>query len=283
MPNTMGGKNGSWTRTCVATAPPRYAVVRIAPSTAVRGIEYKTTQVICRMPMGTRVCCGYPNLPVNASITFRLPVSLTTPLNSIPRTGSADAVHPAQSQERRWAAWAVGNELETSVMNSPSQGIPSGDPRPAYRCPRSAPVANRRLPLALAPRERERGGLKTRRAHPLNRRGGPMRWFPKAAGVLACLLIGCPSGPQPTPQPQPIAQPQPAPAPAPTPPPRETPAEVRQTIAAASIYFDYDSSTLSGDSRSKLQSFFAAVQNRADLRVRIEGNCVERGHRDYNL
>ena len=110
-----------------------------------------------------------------------------------------------------------------------------------------------------------------------------MRSFPKAAGVLVCLLIGCPSGPQPTPQPQPIAQPQPAPAPAPTPPPRETPAEVRQTIAAASIYFDYDSSTLSGDSRSKLQSFFAAVQNRSDLRVRIEGNCDERGTAEYNL
>jgi peptidoglycan-associated lipoprotein len=108
-----------------------------------------------------------------------------------------------------------------------------------------------------------------------------MRSFPKAAGVLACLLIGCPSGPQPTPQPQPIAQP--APAPAPAPPPRETPAEVRSTVAAASIYFDYDSSTLSNDSRSKLQSFFAAVQNRSDLRVRIEGNCDERGTAEYNL
>jgi len=61
-----------------------------------------------------------------------------------------------------------------------------------------------------------------------------MRWFPKAAGVLACLLIGCPSGPQPTPQPQPIAQP--APPPTPAPPPRETPpAEVRSTVATASI------------------------------------------------
>ena len=109
-----------------------------------------------------------------------------------------------------------------------------------------------------------------------------MRWFPKAAAVLACLLIGCPSGPQPTPQAQPIAQP--APHPAPAPPPRETPPpEVRQTVAAASIYFDYDSSTLSDDSRSKLQSFFAAVQNRSDLRVRIEGNCDERGTAEYNL
>src|SRR5205823_4714955 len=206
IPNRMGGMNGSWARICVATAPPRYAVVRIAPRTAVRGTAYTTTQAISTMPMGTRVCCGYPNLPVNTSITFRFPVSLTTPLNSIPRTGSADAIRPAQSQERRWSAWTGGDTLETSVMNSPSQGIPPGDPHPGYRCPRTVPVANRRLPLALAPGERERGGLKARRAHPLNRRGGPMRSFPKAAGVLACLLIGCPSGPQPTPQPQPIAQ-----------------------------------------------------------------------------
>jgi peptidoglycan-associated lipoprotein len=110
-----------------------------------------------------------------------------------------------------------------------------------------------------------------------------MRSFPKAAGVLACLLAGCPSGPQPTPQPQPVAQPAPAPAPSPAPPPRETPAEVRPAVAAASIYFEYDSSTLSDDSRSKLQSFFASVQDRPDLRVRIEGNCDERGTAEYNL
>ena len=108
-----------------------------------------------------------------------------------------------------------------------------------------------------------------------------MRSFAMRAGVLACLLAGCASAPQPTPQPQPLAQP--APAPAPAPPPREAPPEAPPAVAAASIYFDYDSSTLSDDSRSKLQSFFAAVQNRSDLRVRIEGNCDERGTAEYNL
>ena len=110
-----------------------------------------------------------------------------------------------------------------------------------------------------------------------------MRSLPKHAGVLSCLLVGCASAPQPTPQPQPVAQPAPAPAPAPAPPPRETPAEVRPRVSAASIYFDYDSSTLSDDSRSKLQSFFNSVQNRQDLRIRIEGNCDERGTAEYNL
>jgi|SRR5438105_784146 len=108
-----------------------------------------------------------------------------------------------------------------------------------------------------------------------------MRSFAMRAGVLACLLAGCASAPQPTPQPQPLAQP--APAPAPAPPPREAPPEAPPAVAAASIYFDYDSSTLSDDSRSKLQSFFGSVQNRSDLRIRIEGNCDERGTAEYNL
>lgn len=109
-----------------------------------------------------------------------------------------------------------------------------------------------------------------------------MRLLPKHAGVLAFLLAGCPSGPQPTPQPTPVAQPAPAPPPAPA--PRETPpAETRPAATAASIYFDYDSSTLSDDSRSKLQSFFNSVQNSPDVRIRIEGNCDERGTAEYNL
>src|SRR5205085_7586870 len=188
-PNTMGGMNGSWTRTCVATAPPRYVVVRIAPSTAVRGMQYKTTTAISTMPMGTRVCRGYPNLPVNTSITPRFPVSLTTPLNNMPSTGRADRIRPAHSQERRSTAWTVGNAFETSVMDSPSQGIPPGDPHLAYRCPRTVPVAIRFLPLALAPRERERGDGKSRRAHPLSRRRRShafvcdARWCP-------CLPVG---------------------------------------------------------------------------------------------
>ena len=112
-----------------------------------------------------------------------------------------------------------------------------------------------------------------------------MRSLSKHAGVLAFLLLAaCASTPQPTPQPQAIQQATPAPAPAPAPPPREVPPpETRGPIAPASIYFDYDSSTLSEDSRAKLQSFYGVVQNRRDVRVRIEGNCDERGTAEYNL
>jgi peptidoglycan-associated lipoprotein len=110
-----------------------------------------------------------------------------------------------------------------------------------------------------------------------------MRSFSNRSGILAFLLAACASAPQPTPQPQAAQPPAPAPAPAPAPPPRETPAETRPAVAPASIYFDYDSSTLSDDSRSKLQSFFNSMQNQSGLRLRIEGNCDERGTSEYNL
>ena len=50
-----------------------------------------------------------------------------------------------------------------------------------------------------------------------------------------------------------------------------------------SIYFEFDSAELSSDSRNALQSFFDGAQKRPDTRVRIEGNCDERGTREYNL
>ena len=53
-------------------------------------------------------------------------------------------------------------------------------------------------------------------------------------------------------------------------------------VAPVSIYFDFDSSTISDEGRSKLQSFYEAAR-RSDLRVRIEGNCDERGTAEYNL
>ena len=53
-------------------------------------------------------------------------------------------------------------------------------------------------------------------------------------------------------------------------------------VAPVSIYFDFDSSTISDEGRSKLQSFSEAAR-RSDLRVRIEGNCDERGTAEYNL
>lgn len=88
------------------------------------------------------------------------------------------------------------------------------------------------------------------------------------------------------------AQPAPALAPAqviaePTPPPvvqpaaAPVPAPVK--LAAASIYFDFDSAELAEPTRAALQAFFDLAQQGYDQAIRIEGNCDERGSREYNL
>jgi peptidoglycan-associated lipoprotein len=58
---------------------------------------------------------------------------------------------------------------------------------------------------------------------------------------------------------------------------------VPAAVQQASVYFAFDSSTLSPEARKTLQSFFEAMQKRPDLKVRIEGNCDERGTGEYNL
>jgi peptidoglycan-associated lipoprotein len=110
-----------------------------------------------------------------------------------------------------------------------------------------------------------------------------MRSFQKLAGCFAAVLAACASTPPPTPTPQPAPEATPAPAPTPPPPQETPPAETRPMVAAVSIYFDFDSSTISDEGRSKLQSLYEAAQRRSDLRVRVEGNCDERGTAEYNL
>ena len=104
----------------------------------------------------------------------------------------------------------------------------------------------------------------------------------RSLSALLLALVACSHGqPPPTPPPaQAIAAPAPPPpAPAPAPIAARPPPEV----APASIYFDYDISELSPASRAVLQDFFDQARARSDQSVRIEGNCDERGSREYNL
>jgi peptidoglycan-associated lipoprotein len=101
--------------------------------------------------------------------------------------------------------------------------------------------------------------------------------------VSGCLLtlVACSHAQPVPPAPEKIvvaepAPPPPPPAPAPVAPP---PAEV----SPSSVYFDYDTSEISPDTRTALQSFFDQAQKRPDKDVRIEGNCDERGSREYNM
>jgi peptidoglycan-associated lipoprotein len=49
------------------------------------------------------------------------------------------------------------------------------------------------------------------------------------------------------------------------------------------IYFNFDSSTLSDDSRSILSKNADLLAKQSSLKVRIEGNCDERGSDEYNM
>jgi peptidoglycan-associated lipoprotein len=108
---------------------------------------------------------------------------------------------------------------------------------------------------------------------------------PRIAAVAAA-LFACSHAPPPAP----AAAQETAPPPASPPAPPATPAKpleaarpVQAVAQPASIYFAFDSAALSPEARNTLQSFFDAMQKRADLHVRIEGNCDERGTREYNL
>jgi peptidoglycan-associated lipoprotein len=53
--------------------------------------------------------------------------------------------------------------------------------------------------------------------------------------------------------------------------------------ALKSIYFDYDSSALSAESKAVLEKVAQWMKESPDKSVRIEGNCDERGTTEYNL
>src|SRR5438105_7587666 len=106
----------------------------------------------------------------------------------------------------------------------------------------------------------------------------------RIAAVAVIALAACahsqPPPPPAEPAPQPVAR---QPAPSPAPPAPAPPAAPRIEVEPASVYFAFDSAELSPEARSALQAFFDQAQKRPDLQVRIEGNCDERGTREYNL
>ncbi len=102
--------------------------------------------------------------------------------------------------------------------------------------------------------------------------------------VCLLLLAACSHAqPPPAPAPEVVAQPAPPPAPAPAPEPVAPRIPPAPDITPASVYFAFDASELTPAARTVLQSFFDQARQRPDQNVRIEGNCDERGTREYNL
>jgi peptidoglycan-associated lipoprotein len=124
-----------------------------------------------------------------------------------------------------------------------------------------------------------------------NRRGVRL-----AAAILATAsLAACAShpklaGPAPT---TPAAQPQGAYTPPPEPGPvaeadqsgAPAPGSNRDFVINAGdlVYFDFDAYSLRDDARPVLDAQAAWLRRYPEVRVRVEGNCDERGTREYNF
>lgn len=58
--------------------------------------------------------------------------------------------------------------------------------------------------------------------------------------------------------------------------------EDRSSLAAHTVYFDFDSSVVKGSERSNVEAAAAYLKANPNVGLRIEGNCDERGTEEYN-
>jgi peptidoglycan-associated lipoprotein len=106
-------------------------------------------------------------------------------------------------------------------------------------------------------------------------------------------LSGCAKNPPPPPPaveapppPPPVVETPPPPPP--PPPPVDTAALHRQRVQARvaetfkTLYFDYDKSELSADSKATCDAIGELMKEEPGITVRIEGNTDERGTNEYN-
>jgi peptidoglycan-associated lipoprotein len=111
---------------------------------------------------------------------------------------------------------------------------------------------------------------------------------PAAAVALAALLSACASHPKapPAPSTPPPRAEAPPPPPAPGRPVGQiTPGSVQDFVVNVGdrVYFDYDQYAIRADGQPVLASQAAWLNRYPAVQVRIEGNCDERGTREYNL
>ena len=81
----------------------------------------------------------------------------------------------------------------------------------------------------------------------------------------------------------PVSQAAPAQTTAAIKPAQKTPSTSQLQSALEKIYFDFDSAVLSESARSTLAKNAALLIKEPSARIRIEGNCDERGSAEYNL
>src|SRR5262245_13165552 len=132
-----------------------------------------------------------------------------------------------------------------------------------------------------------------------------MIWI--AVPVLLTSLYGCPKKKPATPPADLNVETTTVPTPAPTAPPEEVEQPAAPEVAdqaedpflssdmqvvndemvrrgfSADVYFDYDESTLTDDTRDKLSRNADLLKSRPEFSVTIEGHADERGTNEYNL
>lgn len=111
-------------------------------------------------------------------------------------------------------------------------------------------------------------------------------------GAAVLSLAACASHPKPTPPaPPPAPTPEAPPPPAPPPPPMSeqpmgpTPGSTQDFVINAGdrVYFDYDQYSIRADAGPILDKQADWLRRYSQVHVRIEGNCDERGTREYNM
>ncbi|HEY7896631.1 MAG TPA: peptidoglycan-associated lipoprotein Pal [Gemmatimonadaceae bacterium] len=114
---------------------------------------------------------------------------------------------------------------------------------------------------------------------------------PAALLAVSTMLSACHHAPQAAPAPAPA--PAPAAAPAPAPPPadhsadsaraaQERMAQARSTIEER-IHFEFDKADIQADDKAVLDAKLPILRANPNMRIRIEGNCDDRGSEEYNL
>ncbi len=111
-----------------------------------------------------------------------------------------------------------------------------------------------------------------------------MRVTPVLTLIAAVLMLAACSSETPTPKatPSPGMQAPPAAAPVGT---QIVPGSQADLVANVGdrVFFDYDKSDLRSDARAQVEKWAAWLKKYPQNNVTIEGNCDERGTREYNL
>ncbi len=59
--------------------------------------------------------------------------------------------------------------------------------------------------------------------------------------------------------------------------------DLEAAVRSATIRFDFDAATLKPESQDALQKIGTVLKKHPNLKVRVEGNCDERGTTEYNM